>query len=340
MKKTLYILTLEPIEKRYTKQWYNYFKKEFSKYFNVKYIDGTILGDEIKKGRFLDINQTNIWKAEQVIKLSHLFNSNKIKHGDNFFFMDGWHFGITALEYMAKLNNVKIRTYAYWHAGSWDKWDFITQAGLRAQVRGTELSWLTTCNKNFVATNFHKDLIISMFGTEWYNKIKVVGFPMDWEYEIKRLNVKQQKKENIIVFPHRLDKEKAPEIFDKVAKYFPDYKFIKTMKVTKNKKDYYELLAKAKIVFSSSKQETFGIGTVEALMLGCIPLVPTGLAYDELYHSVFQYDGIRTAVQKINWFIKNYDNHRIQNYIKRNKIKIISSSKKSIERMARVMLNG
>lgn len=338
MKPKLYIVTLEPIEKRYTKQWYNYFYDEFSKYFNVEYIDGRKLG-EINKGRFLDINKTNIWKADQVIRLSHLFNMCAIEDGDSFFFMDGWHFGITALDYMSKLNNIKTNIYAYWHAGSWDKWDFISQAGLTNTVRGTELSWLMTCKKNFVATNFHKELIINAFGMEWINKIKVVGFPMDWEHEIKKLNVKQKEKENIVVFPHRIDKEKAPEIFDKVAKYLPEYKFIKTMDVTKNKKEYYELLSKAKIVFSASKQETFGIGTVEALMLGCIPVVPNNLAYVELYNPIFQYDGIRTAVYKIRQFMKYKDN-KIQKYINRNKLKLINQSKKSIERMAKVILNG
>lgn len=335
MKKTLYILTLEPIEKRYTKQWYKYFKKEFSKYFNVKYIDGTIFSDEIKVGRFLDVNQTNIWKAEQVIRMGELFQDNKIKNGNKFLFMDGWHFGITALDYMAKLNNIKIDIYSYWHAGSWDKWDFITQAGLGETVRGTELSWLTTCKRNFVATKFHKDLILNMFGMEHYRRINVVGFPMDWKKEVGN---RVTEKEDIVVFPHRVDKEKSPEVFDRVAKHFPNYKFIKTIQVTKNKQEYYDLLSKAKIVFSASKQETFGIGTVEAMMLDCIPVVPVGLAYDELYNTMFQYNGIRSAVNKISWFMKYYNDYRIQNYLKRNKIKINNQSKKSIKRMAMVMM--
>ena len=112
MKHNLYVLTLEPIEQRYTKQWYQYFKPAFSKYFNVKYIDGDMTDDKIEKGRFLDINKTNIWKAKQTELISRLFYHDKVKDGDKFFFMDGWCFGITALKYMAQLNNIKVKIYA------------------------------------------------------------------------------------------------------------------------------------------------------------------------------------------------------------------------------------
>jgi len=66
----------------------------------------------------LDINQTNIWKAEQVIKIAKLFQDQKIKPNDKFLLLDGWHFGITALKYMSQLNNIPVGIYAYWHAGT------------------------------------------------------------------------------------------------------------------------------------------------------------------------------------------------------------------------------
>ena len=63
---------------------------------------------------------------------------------------------------------------------------------------------------------------------------------MDWNKEIEsRVNTDTIIKENLIVFPHRLDKEKCPEVFDSLAKQLPEYKFVKTLEVTKNKKEYY-----------------------------------------------------------------------------------------------------
>ncbi len=340
MKKKLYIVTLEPIEKRYTKQWHSFFTKEFGKAFNVINIDGPILSDKIDKGRFLDINKTNIWKAKQTEHISKLFLQNKIKDSDSFLFTDGWHFGITATKYMAQLQNIKCKIFAYWHAGSWDKHDFLSQAQLNYWAKYNEFGWLLACDKHFVATNFHKNLISDYFQNTFIkNKIRVVGFPMDWieEFKSRGINSPQKRKKDLIVFPHRLDKEKQPNKFDGVQKYFNKYpwKFIKTISVTKNKKDYYKLLSKAKVSFSASKQETFGIGTVEALMMEAIPLVPNRLAYKELYNPLFRYSNQSGAKQKLNFLMKNYD--KVLPKVIENKEEIIKQSLDSIPKMIEIM---
>jgi len=338
-KKTLYIVTLEPIEKRYTKQWYQSWKKEFSKYFDVKYIDGKIIDDKIDKGRFLDINKTNIWKSEQSYKISKLFNEGKIKKGDKFLFMDGWHFGITALKYMSQLNNIPVKIYAYWHAGTWDKWDFISQAGLNKWASYNEAGWINAVDGNFVSTQFHKTLMVSYFGKDISsNRIHVVGFPMDWEKEIKkRIGKYKTEKRNLIVFPHRVDKEKQPNVFNKLKKQFPNYEFVTTIEVTKDKEEYYRLLAEAKVVFSASLQETFGIGTVEAMCLGAIPVVPNRLSYIELYDELFKYNDMYEAKNMIKHFIDNYYDKTLQIKLRKNKRYIINQSFDSITKMAKLM---
>ncbi len=341
MKPNLYVLTLEPIEQRYTKQWYEYFKSAFSKYFDVKYIDGDMTDDKIEKGRFLDINKTNIWKAKQAELISRLFYHDKVKDGDRFFFADGWHFGITALKYMAQLNNIKIKIYAFWHAGTWDQYDFISQAGLCKWAFGNELGWLKACDYNFVSTMFHKKLITDYFSAQKL-RIEVVGFPMNW---IKETNKKINKnvlniKRNLIVFPHRLDKEKAPDVFDKLAKRMPEYEFIKTMEVTKDKKEYYNLIKHAKVVFSASLQETFGIGTVEAMMLGAIPIVPNRLSYPELYNTRFIYADLCDAEQKIRFIMNHYDESEVlKDCLKENQDIIQNDSLDAINKIAKVMLD-
>lgn len=347
-KKNLYIFTLEPIEKRYTKQWYKHWKKDFLKFYDkVTYIDGVIGSDKIEKGKFLDINKTNIWKAQQVEKVATLFNQEKIKEGDTFIFEDGWHFGITALKYMTQLNNIKTKIYAYWHAGTWDKEDFISQAGLGKWAPLNEGGWLLACDGHFVATKFHKDLIVDYFTEndkslwrELNSKIHVVGFPMDWDAVINKdfKNKGISNYKDLVVFPHRVDPEKCPEVFDNLSKQLPKYEFIKTMEVTKNKKEYYKILSEAKIIFSANKQETFGIGTVEAMMLGCIPVVPDKLAYRELYHRIFRYADIYEAKQKINYFMNKKNKGKVlKKILEENIEKIKNQSLNSIKKMAEVM---
>jgi len=336
MKQKLYIITLEPIEQRYTKQWYSFLKEKFSLYYDVEYIDGDYQDDKIESGRFLDINKTNIYKAQQIMKMAMLFQRKIIKNDDLFLFCDAWHYGITALRYMAKLNNLDIKIFGYWHAGTYDPYDFISQAGLNKWASFNEVGWFKTLDGSFVATTFHKRLILDYFGKDVNtHKIHVVGFPMDWQKEVdERVPVKKEK-ENIVVFPHRLDSEKQPEVFDKLAEAFPDYKFIKTLEVTKNKKDYYELLQRAKFVFSASLQETFGIGTVEALFLDCVPLVPNRLAYKELYSPAFKYKSFENAKVLFQFMIDNYDKYPL--IIKENKRLISNKSLNAVKRMVEEM---
>jgi glycosyltransferase involved in cell wall biosynthesis len=337
---TLYILTLEQIEKRYTKQWHSYWISEFKKYFqNVVNIDGTITSDKIEKGRFLDINKTNIWKSEQVIKVAKLFKENKIKDYDTFLFMDFWHPGAINIKYMAQLNHINVLMYGYAHAGSYDRFDFLNLAGLTKYVRGFEESLFAIFDGIFVATNFHKQLILNTYKNT-RKKIHVVGFPMRWDKEIKdKIGDKVFIKEDIVVFPHRLDKEKQPEEFDKLAKICKNtnIKFIKTMEVTKNKTDYYELLAKAKIIFSANLQETYGIGTVEAMALGCYPLVPDRLSYTEMYNDLFKYKDIVHASLKLIDFIHNFNKPRYEKIRDENIKKIKKESLNSIKLMAQLM---
>jgi len=339
--KKLYIFTLEPLEQRYTKQWYSYFKTEFGKYFKVIYIDGEKTSDKIKKGKFLDINKTNIWKSQQIEKVSKLFNTGKIKDGDRFFFADAWHYGITAVKYMSQLNDIKTKLYGYFHAGSYDPNDFVAQKGLNKWAIYNELGWLRALDCSFVATNFHKQLLIETFnGHIAYKKIQVVGFPMDWENEIAtKIDMSAMvQKEDLIVFPHRLDKEKQPEVFDKLKKRFPKYNFVKTLKVTKNKQEYYELIRKAKIIFSANLQETFGIGTVEAMMLGAIPVVPNRLTYIEMYYLMFRYKTEKDMFKKIEYYIENYNEKRVQTMLLKNVNRIRTESLESIKKMVGVML--
>ncbi len=345
MKKTLYVVTLEPIEQRYTKQWHGYWSKEFSKDFNVIYIDGPDMDDKIDKGRFLDINKTNYWKAVQVQKIAQLFMDDKIRDEDNFIFMDGWSFGITALKYMLQLNNIKSKIYTFLHAGSWDKHDFISQAGLGRWASYNECGWLRACDGHFVATKFHKQLINKHFNNAIKsNKIHIVGFPMNWDEEIRNelgFSITQEElnksKKDLIVFPHRLDKEKQPEQFMRISKLFPKVEFVKTLDITKTKSEYYHLMVGAKIAFSSSLQETYGIGTVEAMFLGAIPLVPNRLSYVEMYDPIFRYKDIPEARQKIKYFIQNYNSEKVQDVLKKNINRIRKQSLESISKMAKVI---
>lgn len=116
----------------------------------------------------------------------------------------------------------------------------------------------------------------------------------------KKSNIKGFKKKKDIIFLSRIVPYKRPELILELAKQYPDESFIIVGAVSSNRKEYYqslvsfvkknhlnnvtfkinedysviqEILVKAKIYVFLTKNEHFGITTVEAIMNGVIPFV-------------------------------------------------------------------
>lgn len=290
-------LPIEPLEERYSKDWYNwttFYLKELESTFDnfswICYCPPTY--KEIEQGSFLDCIHTNDFKAKQLQEVISWIEDNKHKDLSDtvIYLQDGWYPGIEMLAYIRDAMDMKFKIAACFHAGTWDEKDFISQRGMGRWAKGLERSWLSLYDIIFVATEFHKELIMRSGSIpipyDW-NKIQVTGFP------IHRPNVpiKSIGYRSGIVFPHRLDPEKRPDYFDRLRTEIEGLgPFIKTKDVCNFKKDYYEELARAKYAVSFAEQETWGIAMQEAVMLGCIPIVPNRLSYEEMYPDIFQYE--------------------------------------------------
>lgn len=328
----LYLITLEPLENRYTKQWKDWVPKYFGDAgFCYREIDGFTNLKETNftnSYNFLDVIGTNIWKSKQIENISLLFKNGIVKSNDKFFFYDAWHYGIIALKYISVLKNIPIKIYGMWHAGSYDKSDLLATSGLRKYFMNFEKSLFFCIDKSFVATNFHKNKIMNELNIS-SNKIFVTGFPFDFSNLNNYLNCN---KEDIIVFPHRISEDKQPQIAERLSKYF---NIIFTQKQKLSKNDYYELLSKSKIVFSCSLHENWGIGCFESLYLMNIPLLPFRLSYKEMYKKEFFYPSYWTInfnnylkyeskiINKIEQLLKNWESYKSLmeenvNYLKSN----------------------
>jgi hypothetical protein len=110
------------------------------------------------------------------------------------------------------------------------------------------------------------------------------------------------KKENIIVFPHRIAPEKRLDLFQRLAKH-PDlqhYQFCVAMEMNLSKTEYHELLQRARFAVSFADQETLGISMYESACAGACPLVPNRLSYTEMYTPMFKRaDSVADAAKAI-----------------------------------------
>jgi hypothetical protein len=253
---------IEKIPTRYTADWIEQFEKEFEKAgVHYKTVEGFTQNEiPIEEGSVLDVYTTNQYKLSQLTQILDMIATDQIEDDDIIFFADLWFPGIEALFYVRDITKKKFKIAGIFHAGTWDPFDFTSRNSMRDWGQHIELGWLHGIDIIFVATQFHKDLIVMNNGDFDPNKIFVTGIP----FYAKELQEKYPitNKENIVVFPHRCEIEKHPEKFDRLQKKFPQWTFVKTLEETNNRDEYFKLLAKSKVMVSFADQETFGYSTV------------------------------------------------------------------------------
>jgi hypothetical protein len=329
---TIWNIPIEPLEERYSAQWAHWFPEEFIKRdIDYKAIPGTPLTEIIENGSFLDVCGTNYFKASQLMQISRLIHSNKIKDGDAFLFHDLWFPGLEMLAYMRDGLKINFKIAGILHAGTYDPNDFLTKQGMTWGEK-LEESWFDIVDIIFVATDYHRRLLVNNRYID-YSKIKVTGLPIFDDFTPRPM----PKKEELIVFPHRLDDEKNPHLFTKLA-YSLDggdrgWRFLKTMNAWTDKKKYYSQLAKAKVAVSFADQETWGIAMQEALFLGCVPIVPDRLSYVEMYHPMFRYSSYDEAVNMVAYGMEKYNSEEVRDAIKTNRTILLKKGREAIGNM-------
>jgi glycosyltransferase involved in cell wall biosynthesis len=330
---TIFIVDIEAVDTRYTKQWKEYLPKQLQRSTNEEVV--VISGGEVPQattpGAFLNFAGTNNYKSQQMLEISRMFASGEIKDGDYFIYTDAWNPTVIQLRYMAELLGVDIRIGGLWHAGSYDPQDFLGRLiGDKPWVRNAERSMFDCYDHNFFATQFHIDLFLQTFKNKDNpkefqqvneDKIKRVGWPM--EYLATSLDsYKSMPKEDIILFPHRVAPEKQVEIFRDLKEQLPQYEFVVCQEKELSKNDYHNLLGRAKLVFSANLQETLGISWYEGLLVDTIPMVPDRLSYSEMADQPFKYPSIWTKnfeqykkfrpqlIDKVIDYMENYDSYK------------------------------
>jgi hypothetical protein len=316
-KPKLILVTIEPLKERYSIQWKEWFIDSMLSLnqiqeheFSWETIDPVPLTRTITQGEFLDVCGTNHYKMEQLEIIISRIHHGDIISGDTILLLDGWFPGIEALFYIRDALNMSLPIYALLHAGTWDSYDFLSRKGMEEWAKGIEKSWLQQYKKIFVATNFHRELILSKerVPRDRAAQIEVTGFPLYWEADIwEHPPIDKTKKENICVFPHRIAPEKGLLQWEEFARscktHHPKWDFVRSVDVCSTKEQYYELLSRSKIAVSFAYQETWGIAMQEAIYSGCIPLVPDRLSYVEMYPGVFRFSNIDRAIEMFNSFV-------------------------------------
>jgi hypothetical protein len=289
---------IERIDRRYSNQWFDWFMASFKRFDKEVLVVGDTNLKEIKVGQFLDVYDTNSYKLGQLQEIIELLKiHNDI---DCIFFMDYWFPGVEALAYIRDNARMNFRIKGMLHAGTYDDYDFITQNGCGVWGEDFEKSILKIADEVFVGSQLHRQEIVQRRGE--LCKITVVDYPV---YECSEYLSYTENKENIVIFPHRLGKDKQPELFKVIEEMYKDkypysnIEFIRTLDYNLTKGAYYTLLAKSKAVISFATHELFGIAMLEAVNLKCYPIAPNRLAYKETLKEYPLYNTLGEAVDLI-----------------------------------------
>lgn len=324
-KPNLWIFAIEPLDTRYTKQWYDYlpaFLQGKLANFQVRQVSGIQKNTATTPGAFLNFSDTNYWKSSQLCSFLEEYNAGNTTPNDHFLFTDAWNPCVLQLKYMSNLLKLQWKFHGMFHAGSWDEHDFLgREIGQAEWVTSLERSMFYAYDHNYFATDFHINMFYDKLMPERItskttdlSSMKVVktGWPMEYlKEELSRYTT--SKKKNQIVFPHRLAPEKQVEIFRDLADSMPEYEFIVCQDKKLSKDEYHILLAESKVVFSASLQETLGISWYEGLLLGVIPMLPDRLSYSEMAMPAFKYPSAWT----LNWDLYQENKEHVIDRIRR-----------------------
>ena len=336
---TIYIVDIEAVDTRYTKQWKDYLPKQLRHATNneVVVISGGETPQATTPGAFLNFGGTNVYKSKQLETIGEMFCKGQVKNGDYFLYTDAWNPTVIQLRYMAELLGVDIRVGGLWHAGSYDPHDFLGRLiGDKPWVRNAERSMYDCYDHNFFATDFHIEMFLTTLYDDhpWieddvaealageHTRVKRVGWPMEYLKDAL-VPYSGMDKRNLILFPHRIAPEKQVDIFRDLAEQLPEYEFVVCQERSLTKNEYHNLLGEAKLVFSANLQETLGISWYEGALVNAIPMVPDRLSYSEMALPEFKYPSAWTedftsyrqhrneVVAQVREYMEHYDDFMV-----------------------------
>lgn len=350
---TFWYLPIEPYEERYTHQLDDWVVQKLKeKEINFIRVEGSQKNPNlIEHGQVLDVIGRPIWCLEQAKQLLEAISTEKVRHGDKIFTMDIWQFGMEAVAYASQQLGLDLEFYGFNCAGSFEYYDFINLTGIGQWGQHLERAWFEFYTKVFFASEKLRNMAFNagMFSDK--RKAILTGLAFNSQYVLNTVGMPNNDrafsslhKSKTVVFPHRYDFEKNPDVYCDVveklsgkgidfilttgrkkltgtANYHRANKLASEGKIHiyegLSKIDYYNLLLNSMVVFSSAKQDTIGNCILEAITLGCTPVVNTGVSYEEFLPRKYLYtDGcIDEACDLIIKYINEPSN--AYSYIKR-----------------------
>lgn len=266
-----------------------------------------------REGTIFDLPRRSRWCLQQTINLLKLWEKGAIGKDDIIYFDDALHPGIEALA-LAIPKDKRPKMFAWLHGTYFDSYDFLrtTQQHWAAMFERMLPRILDGIFVACPALKNHWEYNLSLKWHENVGKVYATGHVWDTSSVRALMPHTSRPRQNKVVYASRWDSCKDPGFFLNVAKQVkrvdPDAEFVVcssadtvksdnivleyaltvarntglvTLKTGLTKREYYEELATAKVVFSSSKMDWISYVLLEGSAAGAHPIVPDNWCFRE-----------------------------------------------------------
>jgi hypothetical protein len=322
MKPRIWVFSLEPLESRYTAQWYDHVPQllqQATDQYEVRQVAGQQSVKRVTAGAFLNFVDTNRWKSTQLAEFLNQFDAGQTTPHDRFLFTDFWNPVITQIRYISDLMGFHWQIHAIAHAGAYDPSDILGYKMTQPWPTHQERSWLYQCDSIYFATEFHRQMFLKNLDIPWADHGRAVLSGQPYEMLAPMLRPRQEQQRSVdVIWPHRYNADKQPQIAELLNEHLT---VAITQKLNLSKSDYYDRLGQSRVVFSCALHENLGISVSEGCLAGAIPVVPDRCSYSEMYLPQFKYpshwtssvDNYRRHATELVEFIRekinNYDGY-------------------------------
>lgn len=300
MTSDIWVFPLEPLDGRYTKQWYDEIPRLLEEKldgsgYRVHNAIGKQRSSKATTGAFLDFADTNFWKSTQLANFVEAMHNGLVADDVHILFTDFWNPALLQVAYMRDLLKTHWVVHGIAHAGAYDPSDIL---GLKMQKPWpweAEKAFYYASDYTYFGTEFHRDMFLRNLEIpiEEQHRAIVSGQPhgaiLDQMSKVKQVPWHERGWE--VIWPHRYNEDKQPEIAENLS---ADFSMLITQKQNLSKSAYYEAMADSCVMFSCSLHENLGISIMEGVLTGTIPLVPDRCSYKEMYLPEFKYPSVWT----------------------------------------------
>ena len=271
-----------PTPMRYPEWHINEFEYEFKKHFD----EVIVLG----KNKLENVN-VEYGRIFSPIELSIEYELNQIKEYMELELCDDDILYLADISFPGLFANIlhhkkPKKCYSYCHATSKNNYDYFQP--VRKSKWKVECGQSNLFDKIFVGSEYHKKKL------GWDNT-EVVYLPqppfkfnfIQMFYKNKIRDICSASRPTIQKVNKKLEK-KIEKIFGKINRAIFDDWY-----------SYYSYLAQTKTLLISTREETFGLQAMDAILCGCIPIAPNKFSYPELLPREYLYDNEEELIYNI-----------------------------------------